>query len=725
MSQRRNFLPDNLTLTSASYQDPEIYRNLFAEAPIGIVRTTVDGRLLEANTAFYRLLGFTSGKDSDCIRNIAADIYVDPECRQKLLARLRQDTIVNHFPVLFRGKNNRHINCHLHVRAGKHPDGTIAFLEGFIDNVDLQIKTRQALENSEARYRSIFENTGAGTIIIEEDTTISMANSSFCSLFGFSKEEIEGKKKWPEFIADDEQRKMMLDFHHHRRRNPTAVPIEYEFKLRDNFGRLRDIYLRVDLISESSSSVASLFDITAQKAACVHLSASESKMAGIVEAFAGFIYTRTKQYRLTYMNKGMEDQVGGEAIGKLCHQALYQFDSPCPWCPGDLVFQGKTCKAELQHPHNGRWFYTISSSIYDIDKGEAESQTVLIDIHQRKEAELQLKEKELFLEQENVRLKATIKDRYRFGSIIGKSREMQKVYEKILRAAASDASVIIYGESGTGKELVAKAIHEQSKRSSRTFLPVNCSAVPTDLMESEFFGHTRGAFTGAERDKQGYFDLAAGGTLFLDELGEISEKLQVKLLRALEGGGYTPVGGVRRRDSNVRIIGATNRNLGNLIDQGKMREDFFYRVHILPIHLPPLRNRREDIPLLIEHFLKKYQGVATRTILPGRDIERLLEHSWPGNVRELENTIQRYLNLGYLEFSTRGHQPPLAPESQGASSPVFPLSRAVQDFEKDYILRLLAQNQWNRTRVAKLLKIERKTLYLKLKKFGVEESKAR
>ena len=242
-------------------------------------------------------------------------------------------------------------------------------------------------------------------------------------------------------------------------------------------------------------------------------------------------------------------------------------------------------------------------------------------------------------------------------------------------------------------------------------------------MESEFFGYTSGAFTGADKDKIGLFEMASGGTLFLDELGEISEKLQVKLLRALEGGGYTPVGSTQRRISNVRIIAATNRNLGELIDKGLMREDFFYRIHILPVELPPLRKRKEDIPLLIEHFMKKYKSNQPIGPLSGQSIERLMQHDWPGNVRELENTMQRYINLRYLDISDRRNRPQTVHHQNPDVRPQ-PLGQAVQDFERDFIMKILSENRWNRTRVAQLLGIERKTLYLKLKKLGIDSARS-
>ena len=228
------------------------------------------------------------------------------------------------------------------------------------------------------------------------------------------------------------------------------------------------------------------------------------------------------------------------------------------------------------------------------------------DITESRERELSMLEEAEHLRRENISLRSSIKDRYRLGSLIGKSPAMQEVYELILNAAATNANVIVYGDSGTGKELVAKAIHEMSNRSEKGFVPVNCAAIPENLLESEFFGHKKGAFTGAHADKQGYLDVADGGTLFLDEVGELSLSLQAKMLRAIEGGGYSPVGSSVNKLSDFRIIAATNRNLLEQVRKRGIREDFFYRIHVIPINVPPLRDRKEDIPLLMEHFLKLY-----------------------------------------------------------------------------------------------------------------------
>jgi PAS domain S-box-containing protein len=369
------------------------------------------------------------------------------------------------------------------------------------------------------------------------------------------------------------------------------------------------------------------------------------------------------------------------------------------------------------------------------------------DITSRKQAEAALLESRENLQKENIRLRSSIRERYRFCDIIGKSQVMQEVYEFILQAAATQANVIIYGESGTGKELVAKAIHETSERSRKGFVTVHCGAIPETLMESEFFGYKKGAFTGATVDKRGYLDEADGGTLFLDEVGEIGLNMQVKLLRAISGDGYTPVGSNLIKNADVRIIAATNRNLRDLVKRGAMREDFFYRIHILPIYLPPLRERKDDMPLLVDHFLQLHN--KNHPPLPGNIAEALLSYDWPGNIRELQNVLHRYLTLKRLDF-TGGPKTPSTPQDRrvpkdgdsihtvvGASP--FPDDQAqpspynddiskkestmnLEANEKDLIIRALTENNWHRHRTAAALGINRKTLFRKMQKFGLEQT---
>ncbi|GAK52881.1 PAS modulated sigma54 specific transcriptional regulator, Fis family [Candidatus Moduliflexus flocculans] len=268
-----------------------------------------------------------------------------------------------------------------------------------------------------------------------------------------------------------------------------------------------------------------------------------------------------------------------------------------------------------------------------------------------------LEQEKARLEQENRRLKMISSDRYKFGDIIGKSPAMQAIYELVTKAAASDASIIIYGETGVGKELIARTIHQLSDRRAHEFVAVNCGAIPENLFEREFFGHKKGAFTGADRDSRGYFDHAHHGTLFLDEVDELPPHLQVKLLRAIEQREYLPVGSHSTHAVNVRILSATNTPPETQIAQGRMRSDFFFRLGVMTITVPPLRERKEDLLLLIEHFLAKLSNRSARPFLSDQILHRFYQYEWPGNIRELQNVLQRYLTFDRLEFSGKNSPP--------------------------------------------------------------------
>jgi PAS domain S-box-containing protein len=343
----------------------------------------------------------------------------------------------------------------------------------------------------------------------------------------------------------------------------------------------------------------------------------------------------------------------------------------------------------------------------------------LRDITERKRKENELKKERQRLRQENIRLRSAMKERYRFGDIIGRSPAMQEVYELIAQASTTDANVVIYGESGTGKDLVARTIHTMSKRRKHPFVPVNCGSIQETLFESEFFGYRKGAFTGALRDKLGFFDAAHKGTLFLDEVGELPPMMQVKLLRAIEGGGYTPVGDHRVKHADVRIIAATNRNMAKQIKQGMMRQDFYYRINVIPINVPPLRERREDIPLLAEHFLTQYTTTKKQQTLPGRILASLYNHDWPGNIRQLQNVLQRYLTLKRLDFDDAIHHPGDEHFNADLEQDASDLRQAIDEFEKRHIVKILEQNQGHKGKTAAVLKIDTKTLYRKMKKYQI------
>jgi PAS domain S-box-containing protein len=329
------------------------------------------------------------------------------------------------------------------------------------------------------------------------------------------------------------------------------------------------------------------------------------------------------------------------------------------------------------------------------------------------------------LRSENLLLRSTMRDRYKFGNIIGNSKKMQDVYELILKAATTNDSVFVHGESGTGKELVALAIHNASDRRNKKCVIVNCGAIPETLIESEFFGYARGAFTGANADKKGFLETADGGTLFLDEIGEISLNMQVKLLRAIEGGGFNPVGSQKLLKPNLRIIAASNKNPIDLMKKGNMRSDFFFRVHVIPITLPPLRERGDDIFLLADNFLKAYSKSDSLATLRPEDREILKNYYWPGNVRELQNIMRRYITMRNLDFLSGDNTPAprkikeiekIEDESIDES---HSLGEAVARFEKKFILESLKKNRWQKGKTATILDVSRKTLFRKMKSYEI------
>lgn len=349
-----------------------------------------------------------------------------------------------------------------------------------------------------------------------------------------------------------------------------------------------------------------------------------------------------------------------------------------------------------------------------------------------REAEAKLRDWEHLFEQ-NRYLREEIDSRYNFGEIVGQSPRIKAVRERVRKVASSSSSVLIYGESGTGKELVARAVHYQSSRSKGPFVKVNCGALPTGLVESELFGHERGAFTSAVRRRKGKFELAEGGTIFLDEIGDVPLETQVRLLRVLQEKQFDRVGGEQPLDVDVRVVVATNRPLKRMVEEGTFREDLFYRLEVIPLTLPPLRERREDIELLVKHFTKKKCGEMN--IPPKRLTEEALtglkSYPWPGNVRELENVIERTMvlvdgeEIGYhdlpLTFDAAAAKEEGAAEgAEGADDGSLLLNEHLDELERDLIARAMEEARHVKTKAASLLGIKTSALYYKLDKYGLD-----
>lgn len=330
-------------------------------------------------------------------------------------------------------------------------------------------------------------------------------------------------------------------------------------------------------------------------------------------------------------------------------------------------------------------------------------------------------------EEENIQLKRALKQRYNFSNIVGKSEAMLRIFDLVAQVAPSRSTILIQGESGTGKELIAKALHSNSSRREKPFVPVNTGAMPTDLLESTLFGHVKGAFTSAIASKKGLFEVANGGTLFLDEIGTMGMDTQAKILRVLQDRRFMQLGGTQEIQVDVRIIAATNADLRQAVREGKFREDLYYRLNVISVEMPPLRSRREDVPLLASHFLKRFSeenNLPIRTLTP-EALRILVDYDWPGNVRELENVIERGVVLSSTptigEDLLPGH---IAGRNYSTSllehSPDASLFEILEDIERRIIMAKLERCNWNQTEAAEQFRIPLSTLNQKIKRLSIE-----
>lgn len=333
------------------------------------------------------------------------------------------------------------------------------------------------------------------------------------------------------------------------------------------------------------------------------------------------------------------------------------------------------------------------------------------------------------LRSENERLRQELQERYTARNLIGLTPAMERCNELIDRVRREDCTVLILGESGTGKELIARAIHYDGPRRDRLFVPIDCAAIAPGLLESELFGHEKGAFTGAHARKTGLFEIAHGGTVFLDEVGELPSEVQAALLRVLQERKIRPVGSTAYRDVDVRIVAATNRSLERLVAEGKFRQDLYYRLNVVAIRVPPLRERKDDIPLLVEHFIRRYEARGARKVsgISREALHLMQRYDWPGNVRELEHAVERACTLGKTDRIEVEDLPPSLLEAVRAKSDPAPgfVEQSIEEMEISAIRRLLAEYEGDTARVARTLKIDRSTLYRKIKRYGLALPRSR
>lgn len=446
-------------------------------------------------------------------------------------------------------------------------------------------------------------------------------------------------------------------------------------------------------------------------------------METILDSIADGVFTVNLDYNITYFNRAAEKITGvrrEEAIGKKCFDVL-RANACHRGCPLKKTFEtgkeNRDVHVDIMNSTGKLVPLSIATALLrDKDSGKVIGGVETFrDISPIEE------------------LKKELTKKYTFGDIITKSHKVLKIIEVLPDIARSDSCVVIEGESGTGKEVFARTIHALSSRKDRAFVPVNCAALPETLLESELFGYVKGAFTGADSDKKGRFALAEGGTLLLDEIGEVSPAIQVKLLRVLQEGEYDPLGTTKTVKANVRVIATTNKSLLELVRKGKFRQDLYYRLNVVKLILPPLRQRREDIPLLVDYFVKKFSLKKGKNIkgVSRKVMEFFMKYDFPGNIRELENIIERGFALCHGEVIDERCFPDGIIEANEIDEGVLNNQSALEesggislhDMEKHAIMEALRRFNWSRKKTAASLGIDVSTLWRKMKKYGIKKEK--
>jgi PAS domain S-box-containing protein len=532
---------------------------------------------------------------------------------------------------------------------------------------------------------------------------------------------VHGRRVWREFF-DRGQLHVRTE---ERRLDGTPIEIEGDYiclydderRIIGHFGIQRDVTEQVRLQAEVARHAAGLEQRVAERTA--ELAASENRVRAIVNALPDLVFVLDAEGRYLEIVTADERRLyraQSELIGRCVHDVLPEPVAAAFVAAADRTIEGAAVQVveyPLDTPAGIRWFEARMSPARIGNAGERPQVVVIVrDVSERKRADE--------LEGQNVYLREALDTDLHFGEILGRSAAIREVFKAIALVAETDSSVLLLGETGTGKELIARAIHRSSRRRSAVMVKVNCGALPATLVESELFGHERGAFTGAVQQKKGRFELANRGTIFLDEIGELPPEAQIKLLRVLQEHEFERVGGTQTLRIDARVIAATNRDLQEEVRRGAFRADLFFRLNVFPIWVPPLRDRREDIPILAQHFVREFAGRLGRQVdrIDSRAVDNLLAYDWPGNVRELANILERAVILCRSHVLERAH----------LALPSAPLPRnddllTLEEAERRHILKALEKTGGvlgGPNGAARLLGLNRSTLWSRMRKLGIE-----
>ena len=559
-------------------------------------------------------------------------------------------------------------------------------------------------------------------------------NDSYLAMSGYTREEVIGHTSLELGIWETPDARS--EFIRHLEESGSLVNYETKFRTKDgSFRVLLSSAEKIEIGGEACLLVASS-DITERDLAQRALQESEHRFRDLADTAPVMIWIAGPDKSCTYVNKPWIDFKGTTLEAELADGWLVgihpEDTESCRETFSSSVDAKRPFEMEyrlLRHDGEYRWIYDSGIPRFSSDGTFLGYIGTCIDLTERKESEVSLKRAHNELQQlknqleaENIYLQQELQLDEKFGEIVGQSDAIKYVLFKIAQVAPTDSTVLITGETGTGKELAARAIHGTSSRKDRPLIKVNCSALAPTLIESELFGHEKGAFTGAVGKKQGRFELANGGTLFLDEIGELPPELQVKLLRVIQENEFERLGGNKTIKVDVRIIAATNRNLKVAVEEGVFREDLWYRLNVYPITMPPLRQRKEDIPLLVEHFVSTYARKFGKTIssVSPRAMQNLQNHSWPGNVRELANVIERGV------IHTQGSVLQIVDQFESVAAEVVP-TQTLEEVEREYIIRTLENTGWRiegQYGAARILGLNPSTLRTRMLKLGIQRRRA-
>ncbi len=683
--------------------------------------------LAKVLTGDYKLIGATCGREVfDCIENetipdlILLDIVMPSMDGYEIIRKLKADRRTRNIPVIFTTAMDKDMDEVRGLNSGA-ADYIIKPFSASIINARVRLHLERSrmedeLRKSERRYRAVVEDQTELICRFQRDGRLTFANGAYCRCFGRPIEDLIGRN-FLDFIWKKDRKRMETHLASFTAENAVAT-VEHQVmnatgELRwhqrtdraffDDGGRIMEFQAVGRDTTERRLAEESLKEAIREK------EASQAKLEAVFRSIPEGIVTVDAEARVIQVNEPLAD------ICPLADQIMpgSPLDHLSDWCSGQCV---KVMRVLLE---TGQ---TVSDHhVGCTDKGHPEKRlslttSPLLD-HRNQVIGAILVIRDIT---RLVELEIKLQERTSFKNIIGKSEAMQRIYALLEHFAQTESTVLITGETGTGKERVMEAIHYSSLRSEKSLVKVNCAMLAENLIESELFGHVRGAFTSADRDKVGRFQSAQGGTIFLDEIGELAPHLQAKLLRVLEYKEFERVGESETRKANVRVIAATNVDLEDRVYGGRFREDLYYRLKVFNIQLPPLRERTADIPLLVRHFMdlegkntgKEFSGVSDKVL------SIFMRYPWPGNVRELKNAIEYACVLcPGGSIGTKHLQPELLVSTQNTT--LNKNGKPVLKSEKELILNALNQNNWNKSKAAKMVGVSRGTLYSRLRKYGI------